>query len=224
MISVLPEANLLRHFFWFIPFIRFAFPKGPALGLNKNIMAEDIASIIAVADDHMKKAINHLEAELIKIRAGKANPQMLDGIVVDYYGSPMPINQVANISVMDARTLSIQPWEKNMLQPIERAIIAANIGINPQNDGALIRLFLPPLTEERRKELVKKCQGEGEHSKVAIRNIRRDAIEHIKRLQKNGLSEDAAKDAEADVQQVTDKYTAAVEKHLSAKEKEIMSV
>ncbi len=187
-------------------------------------MAEDVASIIAVADDHMKKAINHLESELVKIRAGKANPQMLDGIMVDYYGSPMPINQVANISVMDARTLSIQPWEKNMLQPIERAIIAANIGINPQNDGLLIRLFLPPLTEERRKELVKRCQGEGEHSKVAIRNIRRDAIEHIKRLQKNGLSEDAAKDAEADVQVVTDKYTAAVEKHLAAKEKEIMAV
>ncbi|MBL0269565.1 MAG: ribosome recycling factor [Chitinophagaceae bacterium] len=187
-------------------------------------MAEDVASIIAVADDHMKKAINHLETELVKIRAGKANPQMLDGIMVDYYGSPMPINQVANISVMDARTLSIQPWEKNMLQPIERSIIAANIGINPQNDGVLIRIFLPPLTEERRKELVKRCQGEGEHSKVAIRNIRRDAIEHIKRLQKNGLSEDAAKDAEADVQVVTDKYTAAVEKHLAAKEKEIMSV
>lgn len=172
----------------------------------------------------MKKAISHLETELVKIRAGKANPQMLDGLMVDYYGSPMPINQVANISVMDARTLSIQPWEKNMLQPIERAIIAANIGITPQNDGALIRLFLPPLTEERRKELVKKCQAEGEHSKVAIRNIRRDAIEHIKKLQKNGLSEDAAKDAEADVQQITDKFIAAVEKHLAAKEKEIMSV
>src|SRR5690242_4227370 len=159
-------------------------------------MAEDIASIVAQAEDHMSKAISHLETELIKIRAGKANPQMLDGIVVDYYGSPMPINQVANISVMDARTLSIQPWEKNMLQPIERAIIAANIGINPQSDGNVIRLFLPPLTEERRKELVKKCHAEGEHSKVAIRNIRRDAIESIKKLQKNGMSEDVCKDAE----------------------------
>ncbi len=187
-------------------------------------MAEDIASIVAVAEDHMKKAISHLESELIKIRAGKANPQMLDGLVVDYYGAPMPINQVANISVMDARTISIQPWEKNMLQPIERAIIAANMGINPQNDGALIRLFLPPLTEERRKELVKKCQAEGEHSKVAIRNIRRDAIEGIKKLEKNGLSEDAAKDGEAEVQQVTDTFTSEVEKHLQAKEKEIMSV
>src|SRR5204863_8673296 len=187
-------------------------------------MSDDVSSIIATAEDHMQKAIGHLEAELIKIRAGKANPQMLDGIVVDYYGSPMPINQVSNINVMDVRTLSIQPWEKNMLQPIERAIIAANIGITPQNDGGMIRIFLPPLTEERRRELVKRCLGEGEHSKVAIRNIRRDAIEHIKRLQKNGLSEDAAKDAEADVQQVTDKYTLAVEKHLTAKEKEIMSV
>ena len=172
----------------------------------------------------MKKAITHLETELVKIRAGKATPQILDGIVVDYYGSPTPINQVGNINVMDARTLSIQPWEKNMLQPIERAIIAANIGINPQNDGSQIRLFLPPLTEERRRELVKKCQGEGEHSRVAIRNIRRDAIEHIKRLQKNGLSEDIAKDAETNIQNITDKFITTVDKHLSSKEKEIMSV
>lgn len=187
-------------------------------------MVEDISSIIAVAEDHMKKAIGHLEAELVKIRAGKANPQMFDGIVVDYYGSPMPINQVGNITAMDARTLSIQPWEKNMLQPIERAIIAANLGVTPQNDGNSIRIFLPPLTEERRKELVKKCLAEGENSKVAIRNIRRDGIESIKKLQKNGLSEDAAKDAEASVQQVTDKFISMVEKHLASKEKEIMSV
>jgi len=187
-------------------------------------MAEEISQIVATADDHMKKAITHLETELIKIRAGKATPQILDGIVVDYYGSPTPINQVGNINVMDVRTLSIQPWEKNMLQPIERAIIAANIGINPQNDGSQIRLFLPPLTEERRRELVKKCQGEGEHSKVAIRNIRRDAIEHIKRLQKNGLSEDIAKDAETNVQNMTDKFITTVDKHLVSKEKEIMSV
>ncbi len=185
---------------------------------------EDVASIFSNADENMNKAISHLEAELVKIRAGKANPQMLDGIMVDYYGSPMPINQVANISALDARTLSIQPWEKNMLQPIERSIIAANIGVNPQNDGVLIRIFLPPLTEERRKELVKRCQNEGEHSKVSIRNIRREAIELIKKLQKNGLSEDAAKDAEADVQQLTDKFIAFVEKHLAAKEKEIMAV
>jgi ribosome recycling factor len=187
-------------------------------------MAEDISDIVSGAEEHMKKAIAHLEAELTKIRAGKATPQVVDGIVVDYYGSPTPINQVGNISVMDARTLTIQPWEKNMLQPIERAIIAANIGINPQNDGNQIRLFLPPLTEERRRELVKKCQNEGEHSKVAIRNIRRDAIEHIKKLQKNGLSEDIAKDTEANVQEMTNKFILVVDKHLSAKEKEIMSV
>lgn len=187
-------------------------------------MTDDISSIIPVAEEHMTKAINHLEAELIKIRAGKANPQMVDGIQVDYYGSPMPISQVANVTAIDARTLTIQPWEKNMLQPIERAIINSNIGLNPQSDGNMIRLFLPPLTEERRKELVKRCQAEGEHSKVAIRNIRRDAIEGIKKAQKNGLSEDAAKDAEAEVQQVTDKFTAAVEKHLTSKEKEIMAV
>lgn len=187
-------------------------------------MSEEVMSIISVAEDNMKKAISHLEVELTKIRAGKANPQMVDGIMVDYYGAPMPINQIANVSAMDARTISIQPWEKNMLQPIERAIIAANIGINPQNDGSFIRLFLPALTEERRKELVKRCHGEGEHSKVAIRSIRRDAIEAIKKLEKNGLSEDAAKDAEAEVQQVTDKYSAVVEKHLVTKEKEIMSI
>ena len=187
-------------------------------------MAEDVSQIVSSAEEHMKKAISHLEAELIKIRAGKATPQVVDGIVVDYYGSPTPINQVGNISVMDVRTLTIQPWEKNMLQPIERAIIAANIGINPQNDGNQIRLFLPPLTEERRRELVKRCQGEGEHSKVAIRNIRRDAIEHIKRLQKNGLSEDIAKDTETNVQDLTNKFISAVDKHLASKEKEIMSV
>jgi len=187
-------------------------------------MMEEVSSIISGAEDLMTKAINHLETELVKIRAGKANPQMLDGLVVDYYGSPMPINQVANVSVLDARTLTIQPWEKNMLQPIERAIIGGNIGVTPQNDGVIIRLFLPPLTEERRRELVKRCQGEGEQSKIAIRNIRRDAIENIKKLQKNGLSEDASKDAETEMQGVTDRFTALVEKHLAAKEKEVMSV
>lgn len=187
-------------------------------------MSEEVNNIFADTEANMTKAISHLEAELVKIRAGKANPNMLDGIVADYYGSPTPINQVANVTVLDARTISVQPWEKNMLQPIERAIIQANIGINPQNDGNIIRLFLPPLTEERRKELVKRCNGEGEHSKVAIRNIRRDAIESIKKLQKDGLSEDACKDAEADIQSSTDKYIALIEKHLSAKEKEIMAV
>ena len=187
-------------------------------------MTDELALILEDAGDSMKKAIAHLEAELVKIRAGRANPQMLDGLSVDYYGSATPLNQVANISVADARTLTIQPWEKNMLQPIERAIINANIGITPQNDGSVIRLFLPPLTEERRKEFVKRAHHEGENSRVSIRSIRRDAIEHIKHLQKEGLSEDVAKDAEKDIQALTDKYIAFVDKHLISKEKEIMSV
>jgi ribosome recycling factor len=187
-------------------------------------MADDLALILDLAQDSMQKVIGHLETELVRIRAGKANPQMLDGLTVDYYGSPTALNQVANVSIMDARTLSIQPWEKNMLQPIERAIIAANLGVTPQNDGNLIRIFMPPLTEERRKEYVKKSNAEGEHSKVAIRNIRRDAIEHIKKLQKEGLSEDLTKDAEKKIQEMTDKHISLVEKHLATKEKEIMAV
>ncbi|MET6999691.1 ribosome recycling factor [Chitinophaga defluvii] len=187
-------------------------------------MQDDLTLIMDDTADLMKKAIGHLELELTKIRAGKANPQILDGITVDYYGAPTLLSQVANISVVDARTLTIQPWEKNMLQPIERAIIAANLGINPQNDGIIIRMFLPPLTEERRKELVKRVNGEGEQAKVAIRNIRREAIESIKKLQKDGLSEDTAKDAEADVQQLTDKHIALIDKHCEAKDKEIMAI
>ena len=184
----------------------------------------DTQSILSGTTASMTKAINHLETELTKIRAGKANPTMLDGIMVDYYGNPTPLNQVGNISILDARTISIQPWEKSMLQAIEKGIMAANIGITPQNDGSNIRLFLPPLTEERRKELVKRCNGEGEQAKVSVRNIRRDAIEQIKKLQKDGLSEDICKDAETEIQDATDKYIALVDKHLSAKEKEIMSV
>ncbi|HEY0058116.1 MAG TPA: ribosome recycling factor [Flavisolibacter sp.] len=187
-------------------------------------MTEDVSMTLGMAEESMQKAIKHLETELVKIRAGKANPQMLDGIVVDYYGSPTPIAQIGNISATDARTLTIQPWEKNMLQPIERAIINSNIGLNPQNDGIIIRLFLPPMTEERRKELVKRSMGEGEHCKVSVRNIRRDAIEEIKKMQKNGLSEDAAKDAEAEMQELTNKFISQVDKHLAAKEKEIMSI
>jgi len=187
-------------------------------------MSDDVTLILDDAQDSMQKALNHLETELIKIRAGKANPQMLDGLTVDYYGSPTPLNQVGNVSVMDARTLTIQPWEKNMLQPIERAIINANLGVTPQNDGNIIRLFMPPLTEERRKEFVKRSNAEGEQSKVAVRSIRRDAIEHIKKLQKDGLSEDEAKDAEKRMQDLTDKFIGLVDKHLATKEKEIMSV
>jgi ribosome recycling factor len=184
----------------------------------------DINTILEDTSSTMNKAISHLESELTKIRAGKANPGMLEGIMVDYYGNPTPLNQVANVSILDARTISLQPWEKSMLQPIEKGIMAANIGITPQNDGVNIRLFLPPLTEERRRELVKKCNGEGENAKISVRNIRRDAIEQIKKLQKDGTSEDACKDAEKEVQDTTDKFIALVDKHLAAKEKEIMAV
>jgi ribosome recycling factor len=187
-------------------------------------MSEALDMIIDDASKQMKKAINHLENELSKIRAGKANPVILDGIMVEYYGAPTPLNQVANVTVADARTLSIQPWERQMLGPIEKAIIASNIGLNPQNDGNIIRLFLPPLTEERRKDLVKRVNAEGEHAKVAIRNIRREAIEQIKKEQKEGLSEDAAKDGEADVQAVTDKHIAIVDQHCRDKDKEIMTI
>lgn len=186
-----------------------------------------MATLDQIIDDvsaSMKKAIAHLETEISKIRAGKATPQIVDGIYVEYYGNPTPLNQVANVTVADARTLSIQPWEKNMLGAIEKAIIASNIGLNPQNDGKIIRLFLPPLTEERRKELVKRVFSEGEHAKVAVRNIRRDSLEQVKKLQKDGLSEDIAKDGEARIQGITDKNIAQVDQHCKDKEREIMTV
>jgi ribosome recycling factor len=185
---------------------------------------EALDKAVEIAEQGMKKAVSHLEAELIKIRAGKANPQMVEGILVDYYGSPTQLNQVANVTIADARTLVLQPWEKTMVQPIEKAIMQANIGVTPQNDGTIIRLMLPPLTEERRKELVKKCNAEGENAKVVVRSVRRDQIEQIKKAQKDGLSEDAAKGGEAQVQGLTDKYIAAIDKHLETKEKEIMAV
>jgi len=187
-------------------------------------MSEALDLIISDAGDTMKKAISHLETELGRIRAGRANIQILDGVYVDYYGNSTPLNQVANITIPDARTFSIQPWEKNMLAPIEKAIIASNIGLNPQNDGQIIRLFLPPLTEERRKDLVKKVNAEGEQGKVTIRNIRREAIEQIKKLQKDGLSEDIAKGGEGRVQGLTDKHIVLIDEHCKEKEKEIMTV
>ena len=187
-------------------------------------MSEVMQQIIADTQSNMKKAITHLESELTKIRAGKATATMLDGIMVDYYGSPTPINQVANITTPDARTISLQPWEKTMMASIEKAILASNIGLTPQNDGTLIRLFLPPMTEERRKELVKRTLAEGETAKIAVRNIRREGIEQIKKLQKDGLSEDIAKGGEDQVQASTDKHIALVDQVCKDKEKEIMTV
>jgi ribosome recycling factor len=187
-------------------------------------MNEELEMIIDEVTSDMQKAIKHLEVEISKVRAGKATPQIVDGINVDYYGNATALNQVANVSTPDPRTIIIQPWEKNMLGPIEKAIIASNIGLNPQNDGIIIRLFLPPLTEERRKELSKRVYNEGEQAKVAVRSIRRTGIEQVKKMQKDGLAEDTAKDSEAEIQVITDKHIALVDTHCKDKEKEIMTV
>ena len=183
-----------------------------------------IDNLINDSKAQMDKAIQHLEFELSKVRAGKVSPAMVDGILVDYYGSNVPITQVANVAIADARTLMIQPWEKKMLEIIERAINAANIGINPHNDGSTIKLFQPPLTEERRKEFVKKASGLGEAARVSIRNIRRETNDHIKKLGKEHISEDLLKDGEARMQDMTNKFIAMIDKHMEAKEKEIMTV
>jgi len=187
-------------------------------------MNEEVQFYIDEATESMDKAIHHLQVELSKLRAGKASPAMVDSVKVDYYGAPTPLSQVANVSTSDARTISIQPWEKNIIGAIEKAIINSNLGLNPSNDGVIIRINIPPLTEDRRRDLVKRTKGEGENAKISIRNIRRDANESIKKLQKDGLPEDMAKDGEAKIQQVTDKYISRVDEVLAVKEKEIMTV
>lgn len=182
------------------------------------------AAAIEHAKQLMDKAIVHLEAELLKIRTGKANPAMVDSVMVEYYGSMVPLNQIANVTTPDARTLVIQPWEKNKLQDVERAIINSNLGLNPQNDGEMIRISVPPLTEERRKEMVKMAKNQGEDSKVSIRNARRDANEMVKKAQKDGLPEDEAKATEAVIQNLTNDYIAKIDAHVARKEKEILTV
>lgn len=179
---------------------------------------------LQVYDSKMSKTINSLESELATIRAGRANPHILDRLSVDYYGSPTPIQQVANVSVPEARMIQIQPWEKNMLREIEKAILTSDIGINPTNDGSLIRLVFPELTEERRKELVKDVKKKGEAAKVAIRNIRRDGNDALKKLKGSEVSEDEIKDLETKLQKLTDKYIAEVEKSVEAKSKEVLTV
>lgn len=180
--------------------------------------------MVAAAKDKMQKAISHLEEELLGIRAGKANPAMLNNIMVDYYGTATPLPQVASVTSPDARTILIQPWEKSMIAPIEKAIMQANIGFTPQNNGEHVRINVPALTEERRKDLVKQTRAEGEHARISIRNARRDAIEGIKKLQKDGLGEDLAKDFENETQKITDDFNKKVDSILDAKEKEIMTV
>jgi len=188
-------------------------------------MSEALNFIYDEAKEHMQKSIAHLEHELRSIRAGKASPQMLSTVLVDYYGSPTPLSQVANVSARDAQTLTIQPWEKSMLSVIERAIINANLGFAPTNNGEVIIINIPPLTEERRKELVKQSKEEAEIAKVSIRNIRKDANNDIKKLEKDKeISEDQGKIAHEKIQKLTDKHIEEVEKHLEKKEKDIMTV
>jgi ribosome recycling factor len=187
-------------------------------------MSEDLQIILEMTADKMDKAVNHLELELSRIRAGKANIHLLDGITVDYYGTITPLSQVASISTPDAKTIAIQPWEKNMITPIEKAIMASQLGITPANNGEIIRIGIPPLTEERRRNLVKQVKQEGETAKVSIRSSRREANEEIKALQKEGIPEDEAKKAEEEVQKYTTDFSAKIDKIIEAKDKEIMTV
>jgi ribosome recycling factor len=187
-------------------------------------MSELIKKQVTDAKALMDKAVDHCDGELNKIRAGKASPSMLDDIVVEYYGTPTPLSQVGSVNTPDARTIVVQPWEKSLLGAIEKAIMEANLGVNPQNDGVIIRINVPPLTEERRRELVKKSKAEAETGKVAIRNIRKDANEKIRKLKAEGASEDEMKTGEAEVQKLTDAYIIKVEGLSAAKEKDIMTV
>lgn len=187
-------------------------------------MNDEVDLILEDAEEKMQRSLKHLDNELQKIRAGRASINMLDGIQVDYYGTMTPINQVANINTPDARTLAIQPWEKTMIEPIEKSILAANIGLTPMNNGEIIRISIPMLTEQRRQELVKQVKNEGESSKVSIRNIRRDANEHLKKLTSEGLSEDLEKGAEDDVQALTDDHVKQIEDKIATKEKDIMTI
>ena len=187
-------------------------------------MADNAKDIIAAAVKKMSEAVNYLEEDLKTYRAGKANPAVFNSVMVDYYGNPTPVPQVASITVPDARTMLIQPWEKNMIPKIEKAIMDANLGFTPQNNGEHIRINVPPLTEERRKELVKKSRTAGESAKISIRNARKDANDQLKKAQKDGMPEDVAKDAENDVQKEVDNFNKKIDTILANKEKEIMTV
>lgn len=187
-------------------------------------MSELIKKQVTDARALMEKAIDHCEGELQKIRAGKANPSMLDDIMVEYYGTPTPLSQVGSVNTPDARTIVVQPWEKSLLGAIEKAIMEANLGVNPQNDGVIIRINVPPLTEERRRDLVKKAKAEAETGKIAIRNIRKDANEKIRKLKSEGVSEDDMKTGEGEVQKLTDSFIVKVDQLSDTKEKDIMTV
>ena len=184
----------------------------------------DVKEILSGAEERMEEAVMYLEETLARIRAGKANIKLIDGIRVDNYGSMVPINNCAAVTTPDARTIAIKPWDKSMFKVIEKAIINSDLGIMPENNGEIIRLGIPPLTEERRKQLVKQCGKEGENAKMSVRNARRETIDKLKKAVKEGLSEDLQKDGEADLQKVHDKYIKNIDALLAAKEKEIMTV
>jgi ribosome recycling factor len=186
--------------------------------------ASEISLIMDIAEESMDGAIDHLHHELLRIRTGKASGDLVSNILVPYYGAPTPISQIANISTADARTILIQPWEKNMLSPIEKGIFEAALGITPQNDGQVIRLTIPPMTEERRREMAKKARQCGEESKVGIRAARQKAMDETRKAVKNGLSEDIGKKTEEDIQALTKRYNDKVEKIVDVKEKDIMTV
>ena len=187
-------------------------------------MNELIAIELEDCKDRMNKAVSFTESELTKIRAGKATPSMFDGLSVDYYGAMTPLSQVSNINTTDARTIIIQPWEKTLINAIEKAIIDANLGVNPQNDGVIVRIVIPPLTEERRRDLVKKVKDEAEKGRVSVRNIRKETNEAIKKLKNDGASEDEIKIGEAEVQKLTDSFATKVDALADAKEKDIMTI
>lgn len=185
---------------------------------------DEIQLILEAAEEGMQKAIHHLEKELVKIRAGKANPALLESIRLDYYGVMSPLNSVANVMVPDARTITVQPWEKKMIPEIERAIMNAGLGLNPQNNGEMVIINIPPLTEERRKDLVKQSRAEAEHARVGIRAARKEANDELKKLQNQGISEDLIKDTEDKVQKLTNLFIAKVDQILEKKETDIMTV
>lgn len=187
-------------------------------------MTEETEFCLEEAREGMHDALVHLEKEFQKLRAGKATPQMLEGVRIDYYGVMTPIDQTANITTPDARQIIVQPWDKSVISLIEKAIMAANLGFNPKNEGEILRILVPPLTEERRRDLVKKAKSEAENAKISIRNIRRTANETAKQLKKDGTPEDEVDKLEADIQKVTDDYISKVDKILEAKEKDIMTV
>ncbi len=187
-------------------------------------MNEELEMVFAIARENMEQSFEHLVKGLTNIRAGKASPSMLNGVKLEYYGSETPLSQVANVNTTDGRTLIVQPWEKSLLEDICTAITYANLGLNPQNNGEMIIISVPVLTEERRKDLSKKAHSEGEHAKVSIRSARKDAMDEIKNLEKDGLSEDLAKTAQDEVQGIVDGYAAKVDRLIEAKERDIMTV